>query len=273
MATEIISAVEYGEERVASTAGGGTALTTTAAFIRLPRITKAISIVPRNFATAVVAKYHLNPWLTILKTVDALATAPTDYSNAGQDLSAAAAGVVLSSLDTLANGDFILVGSRLPFRGVRCVANAANGTGSVLTVHYRKNDDTWADTSATDGTISGGATFAQTGNVTWTVPTDWKVASLGSIYTSSPMFAGRETPLYWTRWSVSVALDSSTTLDQMLAMNRNTARYAELVSGEAREHTIMHGREGGVGCIECLTDAGTANLVVNAYAKVGEGFV
>src|SRR3990167_10885656 len=105
MATEIISGIQFGEERVASTAGGGTALTTTAAFIRLPRITKYIGMVPRNFATAVVAKYHLNPWLTILKTADALATAPTDYSNAGQDLSAAAAGVVLSSLDTLANGD------------------------------------------------------------------------------------------------------------------------------------------------------------------------
>src|SRR3990167_7981445 len=151
MAQEIITGEAFGEERLASTAGGGTALSTTAAFIRLPRYTKYISMVGRNFATAVVAKYHLNPWLTILKTADALVTAPTDYSNAGQDLSASAAGVVLSSLDTLANGDFLLVGAEFPFRGVLCDVNAANGTASVLTVAYRKNDDTWATTSATDG--------------------------------------------------------------------------------------------------------------------------
>ena len=267
-----VIAGSLGDGRVASTAGGGTALSTTAAFIRLPRITHHIDMFPNTFSTAVVVKYHINPWLTVLKTTDAMATAPTDYSNAAQDLSAAAAGVVLSSLGALAAGDFVLVGAHQPFRGGRAVVNAANGTVSVLTVHYRKSDDTWADSSATDNTTSGGATFAQTGNVTWTVPTDWKAASLGSIYTSSPMFAFRETKLYWTRWSVSVALDASATLDQLLAMNADTARYLERPSGAVFEEQVQHGQPGGIGCIEALTDAGTAKIIVNAWPTREVGF-
>jgi hypothetical protein len=268
-----VTAGPLGEERIASTTAGGTALSTTAALIRLPRVTNHITMVPRNFATAVVAKYHINPWLVILKTTDAMVTAPTDYSNAAQDLSAAAAGVVLSSLDTLANGDFVLVGSHLPIRGVLCDVNATNSTASVLTVHYRKSDDTWADTSATDGTINpAGTTLGADGNVTWTVPTDWKMAKLSAIYTSAPNFPYRDYSLYWTRWSVSAAIDSSVTLDRMLALNRNTANYAELVSGQMMEQSVLHATPGGMGCIEVLTNAGTANLVVNAYTRRDGGF-
>lgn len=271
MAQEVIAA-GLGEERVASTAGGGTALSTTATFIRLPRITKYISLIPRNFSTAVVAKFHLNPWLTILKTADALVTAPTDYSVAGQDLSAASAGVVLSSLDTLANGDFLLIGAHLPFRGVLVDVNATNGTPSVLAVHYWNG--AWTSATPTDGTDSpAGTTLGQDGNVTWAVPTDWKLAKLSAIYTSAPNFPYRDFAMYWTRWSVSVALDSSVTLDRMLALNRDSSRYAELISGESMEETVLHGVPGGMGCIEALTDAGTANLVVNACSQRDGGFV
>ena len=182
MSTEVISG-GLGEGRIASTAAGGTALTTTATFIRLPLRTSTIMLTPRNFSTAVVAKFHINPWLTILKTGDNMATVPTDYSNAAQDLSAAAAGVVMSSFDTLANGDFLLVGAHIPFRGVLVDINAANAAGSnaVLTAKYRKTDNTWANITATDGTIAGGKTFGTDGNVTWTVPTDWKSTKLSDI--------------------------------------------------------------------------------------------
>lgn len=339
MTTEIIAGA-LGEDRLCSTAGGGTALTTTAAFTRLPLVTNHITVTPRNYSTAVVVQMHLNPWLVILKTTDALATAPTDYSNAGQDLNAAAGGVVLSSLDTLANGDFLLVGAHLPFRGVRCVnATTHSGDASVLTVNYSQGtsitawatsdsgtkskatasghglsdgdtviikgtnnyDGTWVveqvvattsfvivkafvaddakglaicykDISATDGTAAAGKTMAQTGNVTWTVPTDWKQMRLKDMYSSVAAFPNSAIDLYWTRWSVSAALDATVTLSQMLAMNRTTT-YTEWLSGQTLEERIRHGEPGGIGNIEALTDAGTASLIVNAFTVRDGGFV
>lgn len=340
MCPQEVTAGALGEERDASTADTGTALTTTATFIRLPRVTNHIRMIPRNWSTAVLAKYHLNPWLTILKTVNALTTTPTDYSNAGQDLSAAAASVVLSDLDTLANGDFLLVGSHLPIRGVLVDVNATNaGAASTLAVKYTRgtaitamatsdsgaktiitathaysNGDIafitgtrnydgswvveqvvgtttfviakpfvtdeatgvnvhWSDITPTDGTASGGKTFAQDGNVTWTVPTDWKSVKLSNIYTSAPAFTHRDTTMYWTRWDVSAALDASVTIDRMLSMNRNTANYASMVSGLSLEQRIRHAEPGGIGNVEALTDAGTANLVVTALCNRDGGFI
>lgn len=105
-----------GEFRTASTAAGGTALTTTATFIAIPDGTHHVFITPRNFATAVVAKVAFNPYIQVLKTANSM-VAFTDYSKYAQD-GDAATDVDLDSLDTLANGDFLLVGSELPFRGV-----------------------------------------------------------------------------------------------------------------------------------------------------------
>lgn len=271
MATEVLSG-PLGELRAASTADGGTALTTAAAFVQIPDGAQQLFLIPRNFATAVVAKIAKNPYLVVLKTPDNFATV-TDYSAAAQDASTSTV-VTLSSLDTAANLDYLYVGAHLPFRGVNAVVVAANGNASVLTVKYRKSDGTWADASATDGTASGGATMAVSGNVTWTVPTDWALADLVSINSPAPAAAVpfRSLPLYWTRWEVSAALDSSTTLSSLLAMSRSTA-YSEWPAGTVVEDQIVKG-PGGVGCIEALVNAGTGNLIVNvAVARPGGGFV
>ena len=266
MATEILSGA-LGELRAASTAGGGTALTTTATYIQLPLNSYHLFITPRNFSTAVVAKIAINPWLVVLKTVDAMVTAPTDYSSAAQDADAST-DVVLSSLSTLANGDFLLIGSHLPFRGCYLDVDSVNSNASVLTVYYW-NGTTWADITATDGTISpAGTTLGQDGLVNWTVPTAWVPAKLSAIYTSTPASPYTNNPLLWTRWVVNAALDAATTLNSLVAANRSTA-YAELLSGQCLEERVKMGIE-GVGCIEALTDAGTANLIVNT-ASVRDG--
>lgn len=246
----------------------GVALTTAAAFTAIPKGTRLLQLSPRNFVGAAVVRVAVNPYLTVLKTADALATAPTDYSENAQD-GDAGTDVTLSSLDTAANLDFLYVGSHLPFRGVNIDVDAANGTVNAITVKYRKSDDTWADISATDGTDSGGASMAIDGNVTWTVPTDWKSARLIDIGDTILSFPGATSYLYWTRWQWSAAMDSSTTLNAMLAMSRSTA-YAELASGQALEFGVMKGPD-GLGCIEALTDAGTANLVMN-FAAIGGRF-
>ena len=261
-----------GEFRTASTAGGGTALTTTATYIAVPDGTHHIFLTPRNFATAVVAKVAFNPYLHVLKSTDAGVTF-TDYSKYAQDGSAST-DVDLDSLDTLLNGDFILVGAELPFRGVYVDVDDThpNGTASTLSVFYWKDDtvDAWADASATDGTDSGGATIATDGLVYWTVPTDWIRAKLCDIYTSMPKNSITNTPYYWTRWSVSAALDSDTLVDGMLAANRDTSHYGELMEGQPFEQRFSKGVN-GLGCVEALTNAGTGNLIVNVAAANDEG--
>jgi hypothetical protein len=227
-------------------------------------------ICTRNFTTAVVAQLAINPYLTVLLTTDDGATV-TDGSGALQDASTATS-LTLSSMSTAANADYLYVGSHIPFRGVNVDVGNTNGTASVLTVKYWKTDSTWATITATDGTASAGATLAQDGNVTWTVPTDWFKARL--VDTTSPRPAnvvGSTAPLYWTRWEVSVALDSSVTVLAMNAMNRSTA-YFELVSEQVLEQRVSKG-PGGMGCIEAKTDAGTANLIVNVAAGSGSQFV
>lgn len=243
----------------------GVSLSTTAALVPFPRGTRHLFMTPRNFATAVVARIAINPWLTILKTTDALVTAPTDYSDAAQDGSTSTS-VVLSSLDTLANDGALYVGAGRPFGGVDIDIDGANGNASVLTVEYWDGDE-WQDITAVDGTDDSGATFGQDGAVTWTTPSDWVPTSLmkcGDAPASHP-FTG--VMAYWTRWSVSAALDSSTTLDHMLAL-APSSDYFELVQNQSFEMGIRYGL-GGDGCIEALTDTGTADLILG-YAS-GEG--
>lgn len=266
MATEVVSG-PVGEVRAASTAAGGTALTTTAVAIGLPEGTRMITLTPRNFVTAVVCQFCFNPYLLILKTTDALATlaALTEYSSEAQDADTATS-VTLSSLDTAANLDFLYVGSHIPFRGVDIDIDAANGDNSVLTVKYW-DGDSWEDISDTDGTISTGKTMAVDGQVTWTMPSDWVADSLVDIGDASSAIGPHvgTQDIYWTRWEVSVVLDASVTLDHMLALNRSTA-YAELPPGQAFQESISMA-PGGVGCVEALVDAGTGNLIVNCATR------
>uniref|UniRef100_A0A6M3XVB5 Uncharacterized protein n=1 Tax=viral metagenome TaxID=1070528 RepID=A0A6M3XVB5_9ZZZZ len=265
MANEIFAG-DLGEIRLAG-ASKGVSLSTTAAYTSLPEGTHYVTLTPRNFATAVVARFALCPYLIVLLTTDALAASGnlTDYSSAAQDADTATS-VVLSSLDTAANNDYLYVGSWLPFAGVHCDVDAANSVASALTVNYW-DGTAWTTTSATDNTKSGTTTFAQDGTVTWSVPTDWVPDSLVDIGAAT---AGIGThvgvqDIYWTRWQVSVQLDTQVTLDHMVGMPRSTA-YAELLNGQAFEATINMGI-GGVGGIVALTDAGTANLLINCSTR------
>ena len=268
MSQEVVAGA-VGELRAASTAGGGTALTTTAAFISLPRDSHHIFITPRNFSTAVVAKFLRNPWLVVLKTTDNMMGQPVDYSNAAQDADAAT-DVDVSSLGAITDGDFLLVGSHLPFRGVYIDVDSANTLGTATLAVAYWDGTTWTTTTPTDGTFST-MVFAVDGLVSWTVPTPWQAEALIKLYPNAPKAYYSDIPLYWTRWSVSAAItDTGVTFNSMVAANRSTA-YAELLSGQTWEERIKHGAIGGIGCIEALTDAGTASLILNvATARDGE---
>ena len=263
MAQEVFAAL-LGEIRAASAAGGGTALSTTVAVVGFPEGTRYVSITPRNFVTAVVAQLSFCPYLYVMKTTDALVAAAnlTDYTSAAQDADAAT-DVTLSDLSTAANSDYVYIGSKVLFRGVHIDVDGANGNASVLTVKYRKDDDTWADISATDNTASGGATLGVDGTVVWTVPTDWKKTSLlaaGDATSAIGPHVG-EGDLYWTRWEVSAALDAAVTLNHILGLAQTTAR-AEFLAGQNLESVLEMGAGGWSG-VEAVVDGGTGNLIVN----------
>ena len=293
MATEIFAGA-LGEMRTASTAAGGSALTTTATYTALPIGTHWVSLTPRNFATAVVAKIAFNPYLIILKTTDLLATVAnlTDYSENAQD-GVAGNVVTLNAFDTIANGNALYFGSPLPLRGLSVTIGNTNAAGgSTGTIKYWKSatPNAWADITITDGTKSTD-TFRQTGLIVWTVVTDHLKRSITEIAldqlddTRSGGAVTPETtialnarpaslniPMYWYRYETNVAFDAAVTATAILAVNRNTAQYAELLSGQTLEETVHRGI-GGIGCIEHLTDAGTANLVINAATRsTGGGF-
>ena len=161
------------------------------------------------------------------------------------------------------------VGAEVPFRGVSVeIGTDANGTGSELTVRYW-NGEVWVDASDTDNTESGGNTsFAVDGTVLWTVPAIWTKDTLANIGDTLPETARNyHTPLYWTRWEWVTALDSCDAIN-MLALNRSTA-YAELLEGQTVEIGLQDRR---VGCVQGITNAGTANLIVNVGAHAADEF-
>lgn len=273
---------ELNELRAASTASGGTALTTTATgaytplalgITPIPFGADYVSITPTKLAGCDVVRLVLNPYLTIFYTND-IGMTITDISDEMQD--GDATDHALDGLAASGTG-YMYVGARVPFRGVAVeIGTDANGTASELTVRYW-NGTTWADASDTDNTESGGNTsFAVDGTVFWTVPGNWAAASLRSIgtklgtgseynFTSAP--PQLHPSMYWTRWEWVTALDSCDVVN-MLALNRSTA-YAEYLEGQTVNLKVTP-RE--LGNIQAITNAGTAKLIVNAGTLTGSEF-
>lgn len=264
MPTEILAA-NLGHQRLAG-ASKGVVLSATPAFTPFIRGTEHVTLLPRNFSTAVVARYALCPYLVILKadSSDDLAGSIADYSAIAQDGSTATS----VDLSSLAAGRNVYVGSAIPFRGVNIDVDTTNSTGSTaLTVYYWAGS--WVDISDSDGTSSS-VSLDQDGSVTWTVPSAWQSTSLVKIDRSvNSSLHWRDVSMYWTKWNWSHAMDSTVTLDHMLGINESTA-YAEVSTGIATEGRVNHGfGSNGVGGVEALTDAGTANLLVNCAALNG----
>jgi len=249
-----------GEVRAAS-ASKGTAVTTTLQRTRLPLGTQWVSLLPYNFTTAVVVRFNLNPWLTVLTTFDGLATA-SEWSSVAQDNQS----TTLVSLGGFPTTGAIYIGSYVPFGGVEVDAGTVNAVAATLTLQS-SGPVGWESLTATDGTASGGATFAQSGNITWTVPTDWAPQPLDFLEGlgdgGAAGMAGRS--LYWVKVTVSAALTAGCTIQNAYSINRSTA-YAELVTGQAFSEAVDCG-PGGITSVSCLTDAGTANLIINTAAN------
>ncbi len=273
---------ELTELRSASTTGGGTALTTTATgtgtplalgIDTIPFGARYVSVTGRNFSGAAVVRVALNPYLTIFYTTDS-GGSTTDISDEMQDGDATD-----HALDDFpATGTaFLYVGARIPFRGVAVnIGTSAQSTSNTLTVKYW-NGGAWAGVSGFTDSTDTGASFAVDATVVWTVPTDWTSATLndigdtlppqeaGGVDVEVPNFAA---PTYWLRWEWDNAFNDNVDIQEMVALNRST-NVAELVEGQAMELMITN-RE--IGNIQCITDGGTANVVINVGTLPGQDF-
>ena len=121
----------------------------------------------------------------------------TDEVTDGQTTTVA----VLDSLSTWANWDCLYVCTPVPADalGITIQTGKGNDTESVLTLNYRKSDNTWYTTGATDGTRDAATLtkcLAKSGNITWTQP-DYEIPCMMFGVTG-----------YWYQIIVSVALDA-----------------------------------------------------------------
>lgn len=154
------------------------------------------------FNGAAAHRVQFGPRLVFMgKTTDNAATF-TNYTAEVTDRDTATV-AVLSGLDIAANGDYWYLVSDRKFAGATItMGSAVNGTASVMTGYYWNG--AWTNATITDGTANGGATLAQTGNITFTPAADWVKTDLGPYKN-----------VYVIRFQVSVALDASTEIAEV----------------------------------------------------------
>ena len=200
-----------------------------------------------------------------LKTVDDGANF-TDYTTVVSD-GQPGTSATLNSLDTVANGDWLLIGYTTPFVGLKLDLGDLNDTASVLAVSYFDDPDDpgslAAVSSLVDGTDVSGDTLKQDGTVTWARPNGW----------AKHTFKGIEA--FWVRVSVSVAIDASVTVVQAQAVRQTQAERFEVV-GEALYRTLngnefMITENGGTkASYGVILKAGDAEATINGVYSVGE---
>jgi hypothetical protein len=120
--------------------------------------------------------------------------------------------IALTLNSLVAADDFVYIRDRQPYSGVVVTIGNANGNASVLTATYW-NGSAYTNLTETDGTISSGASFGQTGNVTWTMPTDWQPNVVNG------------TVGYHIRFAFSANFDSSVTTTDIDLIQRDTAAF------------------------------------------------
>lgn len=138
----------------------------------------------------------------VLKTADSGATY-TDYT-----AEASGAGVVaLGGLDTLANGDWLLIGLDRPFINAVIDMDGANVNAVVNTLLGQYwTGSAWVTLGITDGTAAGGAPFAVDGTISWVRPAaTWAKSVLTALGGAGVATVQPTAAYYWVRFSIATA--------------------------------------------------------------------
>jgi len=237
----------------------GISLTTSRSYTAIGPGVRAVSLTATTFGTATsAAQVSLNPFLTVLKTTDALVTAPTNYSEAAQDSDAAAL-VDLSALPTLANGGAVYVGAMAPFSGMYLdIVNGSGGAGAMGVTYW--DGSAWTNITPTDNTTNANAD----GEVTWTVPTAWAKAKIQTANALGSPVRG-DSEMYWVRWVTSSAYDATTTLQSIFAISQYVSAVQELPQNGSFSTQIDRAYNGG--CIQANMQASTGLLLATGYVN------
>ena len=146
------------------------------------------------------------------------------------------------------------------------IGATANATGSVLTCANSTLTGFVALTITVDGTDSGGATFAQDGNITFTVPTAWTPESLRDLLGDSTAPVEK---LYWLRFAVSVNLDAATLVDQLAGFIETDGAGTDTGDtgffGESVLYEMSLGDE--VGALQFIAQAAAATTVQLTWVR------
>jgi hypothetical protein len=117
----------------------------------------------------------------------------------------------------------IYIGADYQFEGLfALLTSTRNAVARTLTAKYA-GPAGWIDLEAVDGTAVSGATFAQSGRITWGIPLDWQRQELGT--TTADDF-------FWIELSTSGALTAGVTAAQLLPVRApdGLKRVAALLS-------------------------------------------
>ena len=127
----------------------------------------------------------------------------TDYTSAvGDDNAGTFAD--LSSLDTVANGDWVVIGADGPFRKILVNLNAnVNTNASVMTISYWDGAGWRAVLNLSDGTSASSKTLAQDGTISFDFPERWERSTIDSV------------AAYYVRLSVSAALSGTVQVEEI----------------------------------------------------------
>lgn len=126
------------------------------------------------------------------------------YTNNSTEVNDNTTGVMtLNSLDTIANGDWVVLGGPAPFCGAALDVTNANGNAGTFTVEYWNGSAWVALTNVTNGHAIA---FGADAQLTWDMPAAglWQTSTINSVG-----------PFYWARLGVSAAMDSSVTLTEV----------------------------------------------------------
>ena len=247
---------------VTSIVGEALELSTTLASIGIPGMeTKQALIYNPNYDF----RLHINPAITAVLFYDASNDAGARFEKVGttdsltRDLTDRSATGSGSALDSGTTSDRLYIGLADIIGGLHIdMTSSVNTNASVMTVKYW-NGSAWADITVTDATKEGGATSLQaSGDLIWTVPTDWVSAHLGGNNFDGTIkgmsITDKDAPGsygFWLQIYWSAALSSDVEMANIWTLNKDTSHRGYFHGGQ--EYPISFDAR-VVGGIEAVID-------------------
>jgi len=154
-----------------------------------------------------------------------------DYSREMKAWTSETMGAVLTK-----DEDYIYIGQAHTFSVRYCLIDTVNDVSSAMSVEYYYGDSNWrAVKNLEDGTRYGAVTLAQSGFISWDLPTDWIKTQVDSVpELPYNVDSGDDRGMYWIRIKASETLNANTAIRWLGLIWTNedflTRRWAEVTN-------------------------------------------